>query len=177
RELAADAKERAENLMIVDLLRNDLHRVCRPGSVAVPEMFAVRTWSTVHQLVSTITGQVAPGLGATDVLRSCFPGGSMTGAPKVRTMAILDELEGGARGVYSGAIGWIGLNGAMDTSIVIRSVVAGNGSRDHPGSAVFGVGGAVTALSNPADEYEETLIKSRGVASALHRSFAATVDG
>ncbi|MGB7424324.1 MAG: aminodeoxychorismate synthase component I [Ornithinimicrobium sp.] len=166
-ELAADAKERAENLMIVDLLRNDLHRVCRAGSVEVPEMFAVRTWSTVHQLVSTITGHLAPGLHATDVLRSCFPGGSMTGAPKVRTMEILDALEGGPRGIYSGAIGWLGVNGAMDTSIVIRSVVLGPADSTGRAEAVFGVGGAITALSDPEEEYVETLIKARGVAAAL----------
>ncbi len=174
RELAANAKERAENLMIVDLLRNDLHRVCRAGSVEVPEMFAVRTWSTVHQLVSTITGRLAPGLRATDVLRSCFPGGSMTGAPKVRTMEILDALEGGARGIYSGAIGWLGVNGAMDTSIVIRSVVLGQADSESRSEAVFGVGGAITALSDPDDEYEETLIKARGVAAALSSRLDAT---
>lgn len=176
-ELAADAKERAENLMIVDLLRNDLHRVCRAGSVGVPEMFAVRTWSTVHQLVSTITGHLAPGMRATDVLRSCFPGGSMTGAPKVRTMEILDQLEGGARGVYSGAIGWMGLNGAMDTSIVIRSVVLDRTFGESHCAATFGVGGAITALSDPAAEYAETLIKARGVAAALSASLAPARKG
>ncbi|MGB3762828.1 MAG: aminodeoxychorismate synthase component I, partial [Ornithinimicrobium sp.] len=172
-ELAGDAKERAENLMIVDLLRNDLHRVCRAGSVEVPEMFAVRTWSTVHQLVSTITGQLAPGLRAADVLRSCFPGGSMTGAPKVRTMEILDALEGGARGIYSGAIGWLGVNGAMDTSIVIRSVVLGPVDSEGRSEAVFGVGGAITALSDPDQEYMETLVKARGVAAALGSRLAS----
>ncbi|MGB3687367.1 MAG: aminodeoxychorismate synthase component I [Ornithinimicrobium sp.] len=159
--LAADDKERAENLMIVDLLRNDLHRVCEPRSVDVPELFAVRSWATVHQLVSTITGQLRAGLGPADVLRSCFPGGSMTGAPKVRTMQILEELEGGPRGVYSGAIGWVGVNGAMDTSIVIRTIVRTGES------ATFGIGGAITALSHPQAEYDETVIKARAVATAL----------
>lgn len=171
RELAADPKERAENLMIVDLLRNDLHRVCRAGSVQVPEMFAVRTWSTVHQLVSTITGQAADCMGPTQVLRAAFPGGSMTGAPKVRTMEIMDDIEAGPRGVYSGAIGWLGVNGAMDTSIVIRTIVTANDERPKgelpTRSATFGIGGAITVLSIPGDEYVETLIKSRGVASAL----------
>ncbi len=170
-ELATDAKERAENLMIVDLLRNDLHRVCRAGSVEVPEMFAVRTWSTVHQLVSTITGQVADGMGPTHVLRAAFPGGSMTGAPKVRTMEIMDELEAGPRGVYSGAIGWLGVNGAMDTSIVIRTIVIDDDYREAgvllTRTATFGIGGAITVLSAPRDEYVETLIKARGAASAL----------
>ncbi|MGB5951847.1 MAG: aminodeoxychorismate synthase component I [Ornithinimicrobium sp.] len=160
-ELAADSKERAENLMIVDLLRNDLHRVCVPRSVTVPELFAVRSWATVHQLVSTVTGQVSAGLGPADVLRSCFPGGSMTGAPKVRTMQILEDLEAGPRGVYSGAIGWVGLNGAMDTSIVIRTIVMTSNV------TTFGIGGAITALSDPAEEYAETLVKARAVAHAL----------
>ncbi len=174
-ELSQDAKERAENLMIVDLLRNDLHRVCRAGSVRVPEMFAVRTWSTVHQLVSTITGQVATGMGATDVLRSCFPGGSMTGAPKVATMQILDELERGPRGVYSGAIGWIGLNGAMDTSIVIRTAIVSGANSGVPlGNVTFGVGGAITALSDPSAEFDETILKARGVARALRHTVSSS---
>jgi para-aminobenzoate synthetase len=172
-DLAADAKERAENLMIVDLLRNDLHRVCRAGSVSVPSLFEVRSWATVHQLVSVVAGSLAPGRGPVDVLRACFPGGSMTGAPKVRTMELLDDLEAGPRGIYSGALGWLGLNGAMDTSIVIRSLVLQTGG-PHAGRATFGVGGAITALSDPADEYAETLLKARGIASALRQARNAT---
>ncbi|GAA1166002.1 aminodeoxychorismate synthase component I [Ornithinimicrobium humiphilum] len=166
-DLATAQKDRAENLMIVDLLRSDLHRVCRAGSVHVPELCVVETYATVHQLVSTVRGQLVEGRGPTDVLRACFPGGSMTGAPKVRTTEILDRLEGAARGVYSGAIGWIGLDGSMDTSIVIRTATW------EPGLVTFGVGGAVTALSDPEQEHEEMLTKARGVLRALERAAAS----
>jgi para-aminobenzoate synthetase component 1 len=160
-DLAASEKDRAENVMIVDLLRNDIGRVCEIGSVCVPELFAVETYPTVFQLVSTVTGRLREGLGAVDLLRACFPGGSVTGAPKVRAMEIIDELEPTERSVYCGALGYISFGGDMLTSIPIRTLLV------KDGRVYFQVGGGIVADSDPALEYEETLHKARAAFLAL----------
>jgi para-aminobenzoate synthetase component I len=152
--LSLSEKDRAENLMIVDLLRNDLGKVCLPGSVQVPRLFEVAHFATVHHLVSTVIGRLAPGCDALGLLRAAFPGGSITGAPKLRAMQIIDELEPHRRGVYCGAIGWLGFNGDMDTSIAIRTVVSANGQLE------FCAGGGIVADSEADAEYRECFDKA-----------------
>jgi para-aminobenzoate synthetase component 1 len=157
-------KDRAENVMIVDLLRNDLGRVCEYGSVRVDVLCGLETYSTVHHLVSQVRGQLRVGATALDLLRAAFPGGSVTGAPKVRAMEIIAELEPHARGPYCGCLGWIGFDGAMDTNILIRTFTAAGGWLQFP------VGGGIVADSDPSREYEETLHKAAGLVRALDLS-------
>ncbi len=161
RELLASEKDRAENLMIVDLLRNDLSRVCTDRSVEVPVLFGLESFATVHHLVSVVTGELRPGMTAIDLLRAAFPGGSITGAPKIRAMEIIAELEPNRRGPYCGSIGYIVFDGSMDTSIVIRTMaVSGR-------QLTFHVGGGIVADSDPTAEYEESLTKAKAVIESL----------
>jgi Anthranilate/para-aminobenzoate synthases component I len=160
RELAADEKERAENLMIVDLMRNDLGRVARLGTVAVTGLLEVESYRQVHQLVSTVTAQLAEGVDALDVVRACFPAGSMTGTPKLAAMRILHTLEVGPRGPYAGSFGRIGDDGSLDLAMTIRSILIG------PHEATVGAGGGITALSIPPNEVEEVALKARALLMA-----------
>ena len=161
RELLASAKDRAENVMIVDVLRNDLGRVCRPGTIRVPRLCRLERTAAVQHLVSTVTGDLAEGRDGFDLLVASFPGGSITGAPKIRAMEILEGLEAVRRGPYTGALGWIGPDGAMQTSILIRTFVA-DGWR-----LTLHVGGGITWKSDPAAEWDETVVKASGPLAAI----------
>ncbi len=163
-ELSGSEKDHAENTMIVDLLRNDISKVCKPHSVQVPELCEIHSFASVHHLISTVTGEMEDGLEAVDLLEACFPGGSITGAPKVRAMEIISELERCPRGPYCGAIGYIGFDGTMDTNIVIRTALF----KDNKVCAQ--AGGGIVADSIPSAEYEETLDKADGLFRAFSDS-------
>ncbi len=160
-ELQTSEKDRAENLMIVDLLRNDISRVASIGSVRVPKLHAIESFASVHHLVSAIEGRLRPGLGPVDLLRATFPGGSITGAPKIRAMRIIAELEAAARGPYCGSIAWIGWDGAMDSSIVIRTATI------TPETVAVQAGGGIVWDSDPAEEFREMMVKAGPLLRAL----------
>ena len=161
-QLASDPRFRAENLMITDLLRNDLSMVCEPGSVVVPHLMEVESYASVHQLVTTVAGRLRPEVGTVDALRALFPAGSMTGAPKLRTMQVVDAVEQEPRGVYAGAFGWISGDGRADLGVVIRSTF-----RSGDGPWVLGTGGGITVHSRVNEEWAETLWKAARVRAAL----------
>jgi para-aminobenzoate synthetase component 1 len=162
-QLRYSPKDRAENLMIVDLLRNDLSKTCKTGSVKVPALFSVESYATVHHLVSTVTGNLEAGKHALDLLRSCFPGGSITGAPKIRAMEIIEELEPSRRGIYCGTIGYIGFNGNMDSNIAIRTLVHSDGS------IRFWAGGGIVNDSDLEQEYQECFDKAAALLKLLNK--------
>jgi para-aminobenzoate synthetase component 1 len=166
RKLATDPKERSENIMITDLVRNDLSRIAKKGSVKVDKLCEVYTFEQVHQLISTVSCEVVPRTDPVEIIRATFPMGSMTGAPKVSAMKIIEELEDAKRGVYSGAIGYIDANGNMDFNVVIRSILY-NARRRY---LSYSVGGAITAASIPEKEYQECLIKAKALREVLERN-------
>ena len=153
--LATDPRFRAENLMIVDLLRNDVSMVCEPGTVEVPSLMAVESYENVHQLVSTVRGRLRDDVSTLDALRALFPAGSMTGAPKLRTMQVIAEVEPTPRSAYSGAFGWIAADGRADLGVVIRSLFTGGDGR-----WTLGTGGGITVQSGPDEEYAESAWKA-----------------
>ncbi|HEY5629499.1 MAG TPA: anthranilate synthase component I family protein [Candidatus Limnocylindrales bacterium] len=161
RELLASRKDQAENVMIVDVLRNDLGRVCVPGSVRVPRLLRLERTASVQHLVTTVTGRLAPGKDAFDLLAAAFPGGSITGAPKIRAMEVIERLEPVRRGPYCGTMLWLGADGRMGSSILIRTFVA-DGTR-----LTLHVGGGITWRSDPQDEWDETVTKARGPLAAI----------
>jgi para-aminobenzoate synthetase len=163
--LATDPKYRAENLMIVDLLRNDLSMVCDPGTVTVPALMEVESYASVHQLVSTVRGRLRAGVGTVEALRALFPAGSMTGAPKLRTMQIVEHVETSPRGPYAGAFGWVGADGRADLGVVIRSLVATPAADGW--CYELGTGGGITVRSDVEEEYAETRWKAERLLSAL----------
>jgi para-aminobenzoate synthetase component 1 len=162
-QLINSTKDRAENLMIVDLLRNDISKTCKKGSVKVPEIFAIESYATVHHLVSTVTGVLADNQSALDLLKSCFPGGSITGAPKIRAMEIIEELEPNRRGIYCGTIGYMGFNGNMDSNIAIRTLVHSNNT------IRFWAGGGIVNDSVVEEEYQETFDKAAAILDLLQQ--------
>ncbi len=156
-------KNRAENLMIVDLLRNDLGKVCKPGSIKVNKLFNIESFENIHHLVSTITGSIKTNYTAIDVIKNCFPGGSITGAPKIRAMEIIEELESHRRGIYCGSIGYISFDGNMNTNIAIRTAVTKNNT------IYYWAGGGIVADSDPAAEYDEALTKSSAFLDIINK--------
>jgi para-aminobenzoate synthetase len=160
-ELRLSDKNRAENLMIVDLMRNDLSQVADTGSVQVPRLMYIESYANVHQLLSTVQARLRDECSLIDLVRATFPGGSITGAPKLRAMQIIDELERSARGVYCGAIGYLGYGCVMDLNIAIRTIVS------YGGEISFGAGGGITQLSDAADEFEEIMLKAAGLIRGL----------
>jgi anthranilate synthase component 1 len=161
RELLGSAKERAEHVMLIDLERNDLGRICLPGSVAVRDFMAIESYAHVHHIVSGIGGTLRPGVSPADILRAVFPGGTITGCPKVRCLAVIDELEGEPRGAYTGSMGYLNRDGSCDLNILIRTIEI------QGGQLGFAAGSGIVADSDPASELAETRAKARGLVLAL----------
>jgi para-aminobenzoate synthetase component 1 len=164
--LQADPKERSENVMIVDLVRNDLSKICKEGSVKVEELFGVYSYPNVHQLISTVSGEIKAGLHFSDIIRATFPMGSMTGAPKKRVMELIDQYESGSRGIFSGAVGYISPSGNFDFNVVIRSLIYNSENQ----TLSYWVGGGITWYSQPGQEYEECMLKAAAIKKVLHNA-------